>query len=823
MPTPHFLFSKSFFPIFAMMIYPDNFEKKIGFDVIRQMLADACVSDLGKGFVDKIRFSTKVEIVRRMHRQLSEFRQIIDLGKSFPVSGFFDLRPELYRLKTDGTYLSVESLFDFKTSLTVIGEILHFFQATEEGDFPELKSLTVGFEFPAILLKEAQRIIDEKGAIKDNASAKLAEIRIKINHKQRQVIAETRKAYQVAKKSGYLPDGAEMTIRNGRAVIPVKASDKRAVKGFIHDESSSGQTVFIEPVTSFEVNNEIVELENEEHREIIRILTLYSDRVRPEIPSLLLGFRFLGLVDFIRAKALIAIRLQASSPVFTQDNLLLNHAIHPLLFLSHSQLGKEVIPLDLSLTKENRILIISGPNAGGKSVCLKTFGLLQYMFQCGLQIPASPNSELPLFENLFIDIGDEQSLENDLSTYSSHLLDMKFFLKNANSKSLILIDEFGTGTEPLLGGAIAEATLEQLAHKGAFGLITTHYINLKLAADKIPGLMNGAMLFDTKKMQPLYQMKMGKPGSSFAFEIAKKIGFPQDVLNRAQKKSGGQHLSFDKQLQQLEAEKLSVASQQQALIKKEMALKTLREKYDTLFNELKKSKKEIIQQAHSDALELLKHSNKEIEKTIREIKEAHADKNKTKALRHHLEAKKSELEKRTSKEKITSEKKANKKGVEKIITDNDAIKAGDFVEIAGMDVIGEVLSVEGMDAVVNVNNVKLSTALKKLSKTDRTPKTLTKQRFQSNIVNDLNEKVAHFELSIDLRGKRAEEAMELLTRYLDDAILLNIKEVSILHGKGYGILREVIREHLRSFSEIKQFSDAPVDRGGAGITRVVFK
>ena len=801
------------------MIYPENFEKKIGFDIIRQMVSEACVSDMGKDYVSKIRFSTGGNIIRRMHMQISEFRQIIDYGKNFPVTGYFDLRPELYRLKTDGTYLSVEALFDLKTSLTVLSEILHFFKSTEESDFPELKALTYGFDFPEIILQEAKRIVDDKGEMRDNASSKLADIRIKLNQKNRQVIAETRKAYQTAKQSGYLPEGAEITIRNGRSVIPVKAADKRAVIGFIHDESSTGQTVFIEPVTSFEINNEIIELENEERREIIRILTLFSNLLRPEIPSLLSGYRFLGIIDFIRAKALVAIRLQAFSPLLSKGKVNLTKAVHPLLSLSHKQLGKEVVPLSLSLDKENRILIISGPNAGGKSVCLKTFGLLQYMFQCGIQIPASPNSELPLFDNIFIDIGDEQSLENDLSTYSSHLLNMKFFLKNANSKSLILIDEFGTGTEPQLGGAIAEATLEQLAHKGAFGLITTHYTNLKLAADKIHGLINGAMLFDTEKMQPLYLLKIGKPGSSFAFEIAKKIGFPTDVLNRARKKSGGKHLSFDKQLQQLEADKLSISLHQQELIEKEKELTTLQKQYETLFNELKKSKKEILSQANKEALEILKHSNKVIEKTIREIKEAKADKGKTKEVRVRLETKKRALEKSVSFKKQQKEEKTELPTQKT----NRKIKAGDFVEIEEMDVVGEVLQVEGNEAFVNVNNVRLKTTVAKLRKSNKKPKSLTKQRVISPIVQELNEKVAHFELTIDLRGKRAPEAMEQLTRYIDDAILLNIREVRILHGKGFGILREIIREYLRSIPEIKQFGDAPVDRGGAGITNIIFK
>ncbi len=800
------------------MIYPGNFEKKIGFDTVRKYLAEACISDLGKYYVEKIRFSSNRQTIKRLIDQVTEFRRIIDLNKPFPLSGYFDLRYELNRLKTEGTYIAVEELFNLKTSLETVNNILIFFKNQPEDEYPELKSLTTGFELNAAILKEAVRIIDDKGDIKDTASPRLSEIRTKISNKQRQVIAETRKAFAQAKQNGYLPEGSEITIRNGRAVIPVRASDKRAVKGFVHDESATGQTVFIEPVTSFELNNEIIELENAEKREIIKILSAFSNFLRPEIPYLIPVYRFLGIIDFIRAKALVAAKFNSSTPVISanRETELIN-AYHPLLVISHKKLGKDVVPLNISLDNEKRILIISGPNAGGKSVCLKTMGLLQYMFQCGMQIPASPDSKLAVFENIFLDIGDEQSLENDLSTYSSHLLNMKYFLKNANSKTLILIDEFGTGTEPQLGAAIAEATLEQLAHKGAYGIITTHYTNLKLAADKIKGLVNGAMLFDTEKMQPLYQLKIGKPGSSFAFEIAKKIGFPQDVLNRARKKSGGKHLVFDKQLQQLETDKLTIEEKQKQLEQKEHEITDLQNKYNELLSKLEKEKKEIIENAKIEALEILENSNKEIEKTIKGIKEAKAGKTQTKTLRNNLEKKKSELEKEL-KNVITAKTVKNKSK-----TENLKIETGDYVEMEGMDVVGEVVRIEGEDVSVNVNNVILNTSLKKLVKTAKKPETKAKKASKNSIVNNLNEKAANFNLSIDLRGKRGEEALEILTRYIDDAILLNINEVSILHGKGYGILRDLIRDYLKTVDQVKWFGDAHIERGGAGITRVVFR
>ncbi len=806
------------------MIYPENFEKKIGFDTIKSLLSENCISNLGKDYVSKIKFSSNSKLLGRMHHQISEFRNIIDFDKTFPVSGYLDLRPELYRLKTKGSYLTVEGVLNLKKSLSVIREILNFFEKSENYKYVELKALTYIFTFPDEVFEEAKRIINDKGKIYDNASTKLAAIRINIGNKQRKIITETNKAFQTAKKNGYLA-GDEITIRNGRAVIPVKATHKRAIKGFIHDESSSGQTVFIEPVTSFETNNEIIELENEERREIIRILTNYSDILRPDIANILNAYRFLGLIDFIRAKALLSKRLNASSPIIITNKreLILKKAIHPLLYLAHKKLGKEVIPLNLLLDENHRILIISGPNAGGKSVCLKTLGLLQYMFQCGLQIPASPNSELPLFDNLFIDIGDEQSLENDLSTYTSNLLNMKFFIKSANSKTLILIDEFGTGTEPQLGAAIAEATLEQLSHKMAYGLITTHYTNLKLAADKIPGLINGAMLFDTEKLKPLYIMKIGKPGSSFAFEIAKQIGFPANVLNSARKKSGGKHLYFDKMLQQIETDKIDIAAKRNELITKEIDLNALQEKYNKLLTKLKKEQKEIVRQAKIEALEILKQSNKDIEKTIKEIIEAKANKGKTKSLRLLLETKKTELEKQISTPDTSLTPKSDINFKKITDTKKYIVKPGDYVTIEEMDVIGKVLYVEGNEVLINVNDVKLNISLSKVNKTDKKPKTQTKLLSKSDITNDINNKISHFKLTIDLRGKRAEEALELLTRYIDDAILLNIKKVNILHGKGYGILREIIRNYLGTISEIKNFSDAPVEHGGAGITHVTFK
>ncbi len=812
------------------MIYPDNFEQKVGFDSIRTLIAEVCVSDMGREYVSKIRFSSNLSVIDKMLLQTTEFIQILETGSVFPTHDYIDLRPGLARLKTPGTYLAQEDLFDLKSSLVTLQKILVFFNKTEAEKYPQLKSLIANMAIPDVLLEKAGRIMDDKGQIRDSASDKLATIRRQLIARQRQVMQEVRKAFSQAKKSGWLPENAEITIRNGRAVIPVKAADKRALRGVIHDESATGQTVFIEPVSSFEVSNEILELENEERREIVRVLIRFTDELRPFLEPLAEAYRTLGLLDFIRAKALFSKSIGAVRPVISKNHFHLKKGIHPLLYLSHKASGKTVVPLEMELERENRLLLISGPNAGGKSVCLMTVGLLQFMLQCGLPVSVSPDSEFRIFDQIFIDIGDEQSLENDLSTYSSHLLNMKFFLQHANSKSLILIDEFGTGTEPQLGAAIAEATLEQLVHKQTFGVITTHYTSLKLAIERLEGTINGAMLFDVKELKPLYRLKIGKPGSSFAFEIARKIGFPQDVLNRAKKKSGGKHLRFDTQLQQLEADKLSMAQKQKEISVSDEHLSQLIDKYKHLSEQLEAEKKQIIHQAKMEALEIVRQSNRTIENTIREIREAQADKEKTKQLRQQLdetkEALKKSVERQTLPEKKTTPKHPKKenthpKRVE--ISSSGPLKPGDFVEVRESDIVGELLAVEGKESLVNVNNIRLKVSTDKLLKTNKKPKTSTVKRSYSGIMQEINQKAEQFELTLDLRGKRADEAMELLIRYIDDALLLSIKEVSILHGKGYGILREIIRGYLQSVKEIEYFGDAPVELGGAGITKIRYR
>ncbi len=791
------------------------------------MIRENCIGPIGSSYVDKIRFLLNKEVIVKLLEQVSEFKEILESGGSLPAREYVDLREELGRLKTPGTYINQEDLFDLKGTLHAISKILDFFNKQDENRFPQLEALAGEVDLPLDLLTGAERIMDDKGEIKSNASEKLAEIRKQLEAKERQVVRETRKALTLAKNSGWIPDDAEITIRNGRMVLPVKAADKRAFGGFVHDVSASGQTVFIEPAGSFELNNRIREMENEQKREIIRILIAFTDKMRPYLTNLFDAYRFLGLIDFIRAKALFSLKTEADKPEIKDVRLLeIKQARHPLLYLSHQAAGKTVVPLNLTLNRKNRILVISGPNAGGKSVCLKTVGLLQYMLQCGLHVPCSPDSVFTLFDDLFIDIGDEQSLENDLSTYSSHLLNLKYFLRNANENTLFLIDEFGTGTEPQLGGAIAEATLEQLNRKNAFGVVTTHYTNLKLAAQKMEGVINGAMLFDSKAMQPLYQLQTGNPGSSFAFEIARKIGFPNYVLNKAKRKSGGKHVSFDKQLQQLEVDKISLEKKQEEVRTADEQLSEMVEKYTNLLEEIKKTKKQIIREAEEQALNIIAESNKAVERTIKEIKEAKADKETTKEIRKKLDREKQTLQSRVNKEQPAKDNKKGKSENEDFLPGNGPVKVGDNVRVKNTDIIGELLSIEGDDAVLDINDIRLKTTLRKLVKTGRKPQ--KKYLFRSkkahlNILNEINEKAARFNLTIDLRGKRAEEALGLLRKYIDDAILLNMGEVNILHGKGDGILRPLIREYLQMVKEIKHFGDAPLELGGAGITKVIFR
>ncbi len=750
------------------MVFPGDFEVKIGFDGIRGLVKELCIGP-GKSHVDEMGFSDDLYEIRPILGQTEELRQILVSEENFPSQDYYDLTGELLRIRIGGTFIEPENLSLLKLSLSSIGQILDFFRKHPEDKFPYLSSMCSEISIDKDLIREIDSIIDEKSQVRDDASAILKKIRKEKISKLATVEKKIAQSLKLARRSGWTPENAELTLRDGRLVIPLLNTHKRKIQGFVHDESATGQTVYLEPADVLETNNEIRELDYAERREIIRILTAFTDRLRPGCEELIRAYKFLGTIDFIRAKAMLAIRINGILPSSLSEKPFINwrEAVHPLLYLAHQRQKKKVVPLTIALDDENRILIISGPNAGGKSVCLKTAGLLQYMFQCGMLPSAKEDSVFGIFRNIFIDIGDEQSLENDLSTYTSKLLNLKYFLEHLDEHSLFLIDEFGTGTDPALGGPIAEASLEEMNRKRAFGLVTTHYSNLKLLAGKIPGIANGAMLYDTAKMKPLYLLKIGKPGSSFAFEIAHQIGFPSKVLNAAASKTGTSQLDFDRELQNLEAEKTELVQKSTEIKVADEFLNEMITKYTKLKEELEVSQKEILRKAKEEALSILNESNRLIEKTIKEIRESQADKTRTKEVRQEIQELKSKIEQDTPVE--------DKKGK------------------------------------------KLVPLIPKQS-------TVTPVRgpYQS-FYDDLQRKLLQFELTLDLRGKRADEAHALLQRYIDDAILLNIPEVRILHGKGNGVLRQITRDYLAGVKEVRKFGDEELERGGAGITVVGFR
>lgn len=760
-----------------------DFEHKLGFDVIRQILGDYCLSTLGKSLVAKMEFSTDDSGISKSLLQTSEMKEIIEFGEPFPAQDYYDLVPELIRIRIPGTYMETGQLAEFKLSVTTISQLLSFLAERNE-QFPALYSLAceagevmAGYSPVAVVqllrsvIARVDRILDDKSEVKDSASQELTRIRKEKSALQASVERKIVQSFKLARQSGWTPDDAEVTIRNGRLVIPMINAHKRRIHGFVHDESATGHTVYIEPAEIFETNNEIRQLEYAERREIVRILIEFAGAIRPDIDMLVHAYQFLGKIDFVRAKARFAISVNGIKPIHLPASRIpvafsWHQAIHPLLFLSHQRQKKEIVPLDISLNRAQRILIISGPNAGGKSVCLKTTGLLQYMFQCGLLPPAREDSEFCIFQKIFIDIGDEQSIDNDLSTYSSKLINLKFFIENIDDRSLFLIDEMGGGTDPSLGGAIAEATLETLNAKSAMGVVTTHYSNLKLLAAREPGIVNGAMLYDLKNLRPLYQLTIGKPGSSFALEIAREIGFPDNVLDNARSKTGKSQLDFDRELQNLEVEKQEINKKNTELNVADEFLAELIRKYEKLNAGLESKKKEIIEKAREEARQLLENSNRIIEKTIKEIRESQAEKTRTKEIRAKLSE---------TKEKLLQEPESRIPHLPSPVTYTGLI---------------------GSEA--------------------------KPHRFQT-YVDDLNSKLINFSLTLDLRGKRVDEALALLQRYIDDAILCSIPEVQILHGKGNGILRQVTRDYLRAQKEIKSVRDAPIEQGGAGITMVYFR
>ena len=859
------------------MIYPDNFEQKIGFNEIRTMLRERCLSTLGKEQVEKMEFSDHAETVNEWLMQVREFRQLISEVEDFPLQYFYDVRESIVRIRIENTHLEENELFDLRRSLSTIESIVKILNHSDEDDshaegndgwrrekkytYPALHRLAKDvITFPQII-QRIDQILDKYGKIRDNATPELLQIRRELAKTEGSISRTLYSILRSAQSEGVVEKDVTPTLRDGRLVIPVIPTLKKKIKGIVHDESATGKTVFIEPTEVVEANNRVRELEGEERKEIIRILTNFTNKVRPYVREMMDSYRFLAKIDLIQAKAKIAEIFKAIEPeVEDHPHIDWIRAIHPLLQISLEKKGEKVVPLDIILTQEKRILIISGPNAGGKSVCLKTVGLLQYMLQCGLSIPVSERSKTGVFQNIMIDIGDEQSLENDLSTYSSHLLNMKNMMRAANNNTIILIDEFGTGTEPGIGGAIAEAVLDKFCKQQAYGVITTHYQNLKHFADSHEGVANGAMLYDRHEMKALFQLAIGRPGSSFAIEIARKIGLPEEVIKEASDIVGSEYIQSDKYLQDIVRDKRYWENKRQSIHQREKDMEKTISKYESDIEEIEKSRKQILAKAKQQAEELLKESNKKIENAIREIRENQAEKEETKRIRQELDAFKQEMQEIDTKdnddkiarkiaqiqqrkerhakrkaEKAQNQEKAaaalrnaqNKSQAES----NKELKEGDTVRIKGLTTVGKIESISGdmatavfggMKTKMRLSRLEHATASTEKDKTEERKENLASYGISKETRKTIDAHKSNFHQDLDVRGMRGDEALNAVQHFIDDAILVGMPRVRILHGKGNGILRQLIRQYVSSIPNVVHYADEHVQFGGAGITVVDF-
>ena len=864
-----------FFVYFCSVIYPNNFERKLGFDEIRRLLKARCQSTLGQEKVDEMAFSTDADVVNEWLAQVREFRRMREEHDDFPMQYFFDVRESIARIRLENTHLEEDEVWDLRRSLETIVNIVRYLERgaeeTAQGDvkypYPALHRLTEGVvTFPA-MLRRIDSILDKFGKIKDSASMTLAGIRHDLEKTQGSISRTLYTILHAAQRDGLVDKDAAPAMRDGRLVIPVQPQLKRRINGIVHDESATGKTVFIEPTEVVEANNKVRQLEAEERREVIRILTVFTDEVRPHVREIIDSYQLLAQIDLINAKADWAKLTNAFEPTAKAEPVVdWIRAVHPLLQLSLEKKGGRVVPLDIILKRDKRLLLISGPNAGGKSVCLKTVGLLQYMLQCGLPIPVGDRSTVGMFESIMIDIGDEQSIENDLSTYSSHLMNMKQMMKQADEHSLLLIDEFGSGTEPTIGGAIAEAMLKQFWQKKTFGVITTHYQNLKHFAEDHEGVVNGAMLYDRHEMQALFQLSIGQPGSSFAIEIARKTGIPEEVIRDASEIVGQDYIQSDKYLQDIVRDKRYWEGKRQTIHQHEKKLEATGERLEAELTEIERQRKEILRKAKEEAEEMLRESNKRIENAIREIREQQAEKERTRKIREELDAFKeeiTEIDTRANDEAIErkirqlqerkerrEKRKAEKASKASSAADSAASKAsissqasntsqpsqpivpGDTVRIKGLTSVGVVDTIDGKMAVVIFGGMKTKMRADRLEHAEK-PKTSTTKAEERNrsiagsygVVsrdtrNVIDNRKLNFKQDIDVRGMRGDEAINAITYFIDDAILVGVSRVRILHGTGTGILRQLIRQYLATIPNVTHYRDEHVQFGGSGITVV---
>ncbi len=885
------------------MIYPNAYEHKIGFDDIRTLLRERCLSTLGRDLVDGMAFSTDVATVKEWLQQVREFRKLIETASDFPLQYFFDVRQAIGRIRLPGTHFEEQELFDLRRSLDTIVRIVAYLKPSaandEEDDdapYPALARLAREVPvFPAII-RRIDSILDKFGNIKDGASMTLSGIRHELQKTEGSISRTLYSILHTAQRDGLVDKDAAPTMRDGRLMIPVSPSVKRRINGIVHDESATGKTVFIEPAEVVEANNRIRELEGEERREVIRILTVFTDEVRPQANDILSSYQFLAQIDLLRAKAELANTIHAIEPTVKETPMIdWIHAEHPLLALSLAKHDKKVVPLDIMLkapvsspkgyTNVSRqgneahsgavggaILIISGPNAGGKSVCLKTVGLLQYMLQYGLSVPVGDRSTFGIFESIMIDIGDEQSIEDDLSTYSSHLTNMKQMIRHCDEHTLLLIDEFGGGTEPTIGGAIAEAVLKQFWQKRAFGVITTHYQNLKHFADNHEGVVNGAMLYDRHEMRALFQLSIGQPGSSFAIEIARKTGLPEEVIQDASDIVGREYIQSDKYLQDIVRDKRYWEGKRQTIHQHEKRLEVRGEKLEADIEEVEQQRKQILRRAKEQAEELLSQANKRIENAIREIREQQAEREATRRIREEMEQFKQEMEgidTRANDEmierkmrQIEERRKRKEERKNRLKVEGDGLKAegdglkenssanksnltppstlhqsplvvGSTVRIKGLTSIGTIERIDGKQAtIVFSGGMRTKMRLERLepAKEDTKEQTKTEERnaqiagswasVDSSTRMAIDQRRQNFRQDLDVRGMRGDEAIQAVTYFIDDAILVGMARVRILHGTGTGILRQLIRQYLSTVPNVSHFRDEHVQFGGAGITVV---
>lgn len=839
------------------MIYPSNFENKIQFSEIRSLLKGYCLCQLGKDKVDEMAFSGDVAVINTMLRQTREFRRLQEESDDFPLQFFFDMRESVKRIRLEGTHLEENEIFDLRRSLETIAAIVRFLdRGSDEGvyDYPTLHELTEGvLTFPEIL-RRIDQILDKYGKVKDSASPALADIRMQLHKAEGSVSRTLYSILRAAQSEGLVDKDVTPTVRDGRLVVPIAPGLKRKIKGIVHDESSTGKTVFVEPTEVVEANNRIRELEAEERREVVRILVDFTKLVRPYVNEIIYAYLLLAEIDFIRARAEFAALVGGIEPEVQAAPVIdWISSRHPLLWLALKKQDKPVVPLDITLTRDRHILIISGPNAGGKSVCLKTVGLLQYMLQCGLSVPMSERSTVGVFKNLMIDIGDEQSIENDLSTYSSHLLNMKNMMRQANDGTLLLIDEFGTGTEPQIGGAMAEAVLNQFVKKQAWGVITTHYQNLKHYADSHDGIANGAMLYDRHEMRPLFQLAIGQPGSSFAIEIARKTGIPEEVIKEASEMVGSDYIQSDKYLQDIVRDKRYWENKRQNVHQREKELERTVARYEKEIADLEQSRKDILRKAKEQAEELLKESNKKIENAIREIRESQAEKEETKRIREELNEFKAgvseidakanddliakkirQIQERKERHKKHKDEKAERERQAAAKLREAASKAakkegrnlevGDSVKIRGLSTVGKIESMDGKNATVIFGGMRTKMPASRLEYVDMAEAKKEDVAPVFNVSRETRETIdnrkLNFHQDLDVRGMRGDEALNAVMYFIDDACLVGMSRVRILHGKGNGILRQLIRQYLATVPSVTSFRDEHVQFGGAGITVV---